>query len=370
MKPFLILATVSCAFTVYCSAQSAAPVYTDSEIKTMITQHGICSHDTSSFAWLCRNPEALEHGSPQRNSPQTAPLMMTNPGFESGDFTGWTGMIGDNNSNSFGPLYNIQTGIFSTTLDASVSNSNARHTIMTSAAGNDAIGGFAIVSGAGNNYVARLGGTTPNYQGEIIEQAWMVDPGQAYVKINYAAVLWSGGHPQAQSSYFKYELLDSVGGIIATRFDYSDSLLGYTQYPVDPDISYLPWTSDSVSLIPYIGSTVSLRFTVAGCTQSGHYGYCYVDVFYPYVTGITEISKVPFTIYPNPASDVFEVNLGGNHSDNDKIEILNCLGQRVEANLFLTATGWKVNMQQQPSGIYFITIFSGNERSVQRLVKQ
>jgi hypothetical protein len=369
MKHFL-LSAACLSFSFAALAQSAAPVYTESDINNLIIQQGICVHDTASFASLYRHPEMRSaHVNPQRNAPQTAPLTITNPGFETGDFTGWTGMIGDNNSSSLGPLSNIQTGIFSTTMNAALSDANARHTIMTNAFGPDPIGGFPCVPPNLGNYTVRMGGTTPNYQGEILEQTWTVDPGQPFIEINFAAVLNAGGHPTAQSSYFKYEVLDSNGQVIATRFDLSSSLGGYLQYSVDTNVYYLPWTTDTVFLSAHIGSPVTLRFTVAGCTQSGHYGYCYVDAFYPYVTNVPETQTLSFSIFPNPANDFFEVS-GNVNSDNGILQLIDCLGQRIDINVMQTATGWKVDMSDKAPGVYFVEVISGNEKSVQRLIKR
>jgi hypothetical protein len=351
-------------------AQSAAPVYTESDISTMIIQQGICAHDTASFASLYRHPETHSaHGNPQRNAPQTAPLLMTNPGFETGDFTGWTGIIGDNSTSSFGPLQNMIPGIFTTITNEALSNSNARHTIMTNLFGVDPYGGFPVVAANGGNYSVRLGGTTANYQGESIHQIWNVDPGQPFIEINYAVVINSGGHPAAQSSYFKYDVLDSNGQIIATRYDGSSSPTGYLQYAPDTAIYYLPWTTDTVQLGAYAGTNVTLRFTVAGCTQSGHFGYCYVDAFYPYATSIPETPTASFSIFPNPANDIFEVS-GNVNSDNGTLQLRDCLGQLVDAAITPTATGWKVDMSNKAPGIYFVEVYSGNEKSVQRLIKQ
>lgn len=370
MKYFLLSAVCFSFSLVEAIAQSAAPVYTESDINTMIIQQGICVHDTASFASLYRHPETLSaHGNPQRNAPQTAPFLMTNPGFETGDFTAWSGAIGNNNTNSLGPLQNLQTGIFSTVPDAPYTSTTARHTIITTAFGLDSIGLFPTVPPGLGNYTARLGGVTPNYQGEYIEQTFMVDSGQPYIEIHFAAVLFSGGHPTAQSSYFKYEVLDNNGQPIASRHDLANSLPGYQQYSLDPDIYYLPWDTDTVSLAAHVGTNVTLRFTVAGCTQSGHFGYCYVDAFYPYVTSIPETAATSFSIFPNPANAIFEIS-GNMNSDNATLQLRNCLGQIIAATITPTATGWKVDMSDKPSGIYFVEVYSGNDKSVQRLVKQ
>lgn len=219
----------------------------------------------------------------KQNNPVAPVAACTNVDFESGDFTGWGGAIGDNNSSSFGPLQNIQTGIFSTVMNEALSNSNARHTIMSNAFGADPYGGFPVVPTNGGNYSVRLGGTTPNYQGEYIEQTFTVSPTSTSFAYQYACVLWSGGHPPAQQPYFRIEVLDQNGNPInpCTQLYVtagSNALQqGFYQYPPDTTIFYKPWTAVNFDLSAFVNQNVTVRFTVAGCTQSGHWGYAYVD---------------------------------------------------------------------------------------------
>ncbi len=219
----------------------------------------------------------------KQNNPVFPVAACTNVDFETGDFTGWGGAIGDNNSSSFGPLSNIQTGIFSTVPNEALANSNARHTIMSNSFGPDPYGGFPVVPANGGNYAVRLGGTTPNYQGEYIEQTFTVSPSSTSFAYQYACVLWSGGHPPAQQPYFRIEVLDQNGNPISPCTQLyvtagSDALQqGFFQYGPDPDIYYKPWTAVNFDLSAFVNQNVTVRFTVAGCTQSGHWGYAYID---------------------------------------------------------------------------------------------
>ncbi len=208
----------------------------------------------------------------------------TNVDFETGDFTGWSGAIGQNNVNSFGPLSNITPGIFSTTINAAVNDANARHTIVTSAFGNDPMGNFPVVPPiGGGTYAVRLGGRTPNYQGEILEQTFTVNAASTSFAYQYACVLNSGGHPATQQPYFKIEVLDQNGQPISSCTQLyvaagtSSVNPGFYVSPSDPSTYYKPWTAVNFDLTGYVNQDVTIRFTVAGCTQSGHYGYAYID---------------------------------------------------------------------------------------------
>jgi hypothetical protein len=219
----------------------------------------------------------------KQNNPVFPVTACTNVDFETGDFTGWGGAIGDNNLSSFGPLQNIQNGIFSTVPNEVLSNSNARHTIMTNAFGNDPYGGFPVVPSGGGTYSVRLGGTTPNYQGEYIEQTFTVSPASTSFAYQYACVLNSGGHQAAWQPYFRIEVLDQNGQPISPCTQLyvtagANALQqGFFQYPPDTSIFYKPWTLVNFDLSGFVNQPVTVRFTVAGCTQSGHWGYAYVD---------------------------------------------------------------------------------------------
>ncbi|MDQ3110994.1 MAG: gliding motility-associated C-terminal domain-containing protein [Bacteroidota bacterium] len=219
----------------------------------------------------------------KQNNPVFPVVACTNVDFETGDFTGWGGAIGDNDLNSFGPLQNIQTGIFATIQNEALANSNARHTIMSNAFGPDPYGGFPVVPTNGGSYSVRLGGITPNYQGEYIEQTFTVSPTSTSFAYQYACVLWSGGHPPADQPYFRIEVLDQNGNPISPCTQLyvtagADALnQGFFQYASQPDIYYKPWTAVNFDLSAFVNTDVTVRFTVAGCTQSGHWGYAYID---------------------------------------------------------------------------------------------
>jgi gliding motility-associated-like protein len=208
---------------------------------------------------------------------QVAMTPCTNMDFETGTFAGWSGFIGDNTLNSNGPLQNITNGFFSTTMDALVSDMNARHTIISAASGNDPCGGFPCVA-PGGNYSVRLGNTYANYQGEAIEQTFTVAPGNTSFTYQYAVVLNDGGHSAGEQPYFRIEMFDQNGNLIPCAQYYveaSGSVPGFL--PCGVGTYYKPWTTVNADLTAYMASTVTIRFTAAGCIYAGHYAYAYVD---------------------------------------------------------------------------------------------
>lgn len=240
-------------------------------------------------------PEAVAARSQNTANPPTVQAACSNVNFETGNFSNWTGYIGDNNYSNAGPLYNITSGFFTIGNDAPINNSNARHTIITSAYGNDPYGGFPGVPSGSGNYTVRMGGETPNYQGEIMEQTFTVSPSNLYFTCRYAVVLNDPqvGHVYTAKPYFKIEILDSNNQVLSPCHQYFDvadgaTLNGFSLSPLTPPTGgvayYKPWTDLAFDLSSYMNRNVTVRVTVAGCTQSGHFGYCYFDCECSYVS--------------------------------------------------------------------------------------
>lgn len=234
----------------------------------------------------------------------TKAQLCTNFDFETGTFAGWTGAKGRNTINSYGPLNSIVPGIFSNGIDASIHDSLARHTIVTSASGNDSCGGFPCVY-PGGNYSMRLGNTSSIYQGQYLEQAFLVT--DSVILVNYALVLSTSGHSAGEEPYFKIEAFDNSANLIPSGTIFIseyDTLL-----PLQPCSTFttsLPWTTDTINLAAYTGTTVTLRFTTAGCIYAGHFAYAYIDAScLGSITGIPESNSSGIILQPNPTnSDV------------------------------------------------------------------
>jgi len=214
------------------------------------------------------------------NTPNPVPMTpCTNMGFETGDFTGWTGYIGDNNISSLGPLQNIQPGIFTGQLNPAESDQTARHSIMSTAGGNDACGAFSVCPAGYGTYTARLGNTYANYQGEAIEQTFVVDPANTQFTYRYAVVLYEGGHLANEQAYFQISVLDSLGNPVNACAQYYVAAgvnnVGFTL--CTGTTYYRPWTTVSFDLSAFVNQSITVRFTAAGCIYGGHYAMAYID---------------------------------------------------------------------------------------------
>lgn len=214
------------------------------------------------------------------NPPTVVPMApCTNMGFETGDFTAWTGFIGDNTVSSLGPLQNIQPGIFLGQVNPAESDQTARHSIMNAAGGNDACGGFSVCPAGFGTYTVRLGNTYAQYQGEGIEQTFVVSSTNTQFTYRYAVVLYDGSHPNGEQPYFKIEVLDSLGIPVNACAQYfveaGTNNVGFTS--CGNQTFYRPWTTVSFDLSAFINQSITVRFVAAGCIWGGHYAMAYVD---------------------------------------------------------------------------------------------
>jgi gliding motility-associated-like protein len=235
----------------------------------------------------------------------------TNVGFEAGSFAGWTGNIGSN-QNSLAAMTIKTAGFISLAMNSPEASCSGQ-TLMSTAGAVDTYGGFPVVSPTGGTFSCRLGGEFFNLDGgpygypcahgvggssgaESIQQTFTVSTANAMFTYQYAVVLDAANHAPADVPYFRAEVLDQNNKVIPCLQYYvaSDSVgppVGFSISPTktqsgsgDPSqfgtplpVFYCPWVSTSLNLTAFIGQNVTVRFTAAGCTQGGHWGYAYVD---------------------------------------------------------------------------------------------
>lgn len=262
-------------------ADSLAGFNADS-VRAVAAQAGIADWETQIYVHNCEERFLNnKFGTARIGQPSTGVQMTpcTNMGFETGDFSGWTGFIGDNNVSSLGPLQNIQVGIFTGALNPTEADMNARHSIMNAAGGNDACGGFSVCPPGFGTYVCRLGNTYAQYQGEGIEQTFVVDPNNTQFSYRYAVVLYDGSHPNGEQPYFKIEVVDSVGQPVNACAQYfveaGINNVGFTS--CGNQTFYRPWTTVSFDLSAFVNQSITVRFVAAGCIWGGHYAMAYID---------------------------------------------------------------------------------------------
>ncbi|HWY98174.1 MAG TPA: SprB repeat-containing protein, partial [Bacteroidia bacterium] len=232
----------------------------------------------------------------------TAASPCNNVDFEDGNYTNWNGDVGENDNSAAALTVNI-AGIVTTGTDAATTACSYQTLVTT---GTDPYGGFPMLDPGGGSYAVRLGSAdiNENYNwaacsngtndpggtsvGEQIYQSYAVTTANAMFTYNYAVVLNDGGHTAGNMPYFRVEVLDNLGNPLPCLQYYIECshgvppagfLTSALKGNADPAsaVYYLPWTSNTLNLKPYIGTTVTIRFTAAGCTVGGHFGYAYVD---------------------------------------------------------------------------------------------
>ena len=125
-------------------------------------------------------------------------------------------------------------------------------------------------------------------------------------------------------------------------------------------------------------------FTVPATLKPGKYTYTYVNenisgrsfkqVTFNVVlcTGIdaSEAPKSTMEIYPNPAHNMFTVSYEGLNYQQAVLIITDVMGREVYTRNFSNANDFKqdINLDGKPSGIYFISLTTGSQRLVSKLI--
>ncbi len=194
----------------------------------------------------------------------------TNMDFETGDFTGWELFEGTVNSNPYEMVGVNQ-----------IATPGAHHTIVTP--GVDPLVGIPTTNPNGGGFSVMLGDATgTGALAASMRQTFLVDPNNAVFTYSYALVLEDpSGHTVGEKPFFKVNMYDQNGDPIACG-DY-EVIAGDINSGGDPDFIaynagyYLPWRTTFAPLDNYIGQNVTIEFIVGDCSQTGHYGYGYID---------------------------------------------------------------------------------------------
>ncbi|HEU4718158.1 MAG TPA: T9SS type A sorting domain-containing protein, partial [Bacteroidia bacterium] len=110
---------------------------------------------------------------------------------------------------------------------------------------------------------------------------------------------------------------------------------------------------------------ITYMFTdVNGCSGSAS-DSIYNDI----CNGIPDAGVTHADIYPNPNSGQFTIRLSSVPVDPVKVEVMNSLGQRIDA-FEMTSTTRQVDLGIYSDGIYFVRITDGSTISTWRVVKQ
>lgn len=204
----------------------------------------------------------------------------TNGNAESNNFSNWVTYTSTaqnpQNLNAFTP--NFDSGRFG--VHDAVTNS------FTVWNGVDIYGNFPIPSEG--TYCFRVGNNSVNAEADAMRYTFTVTPQNKIFKLRYALVLEDGGHSGGENpgawfyfvkgSSFKPSMND-IGLFSSTMRSFVADLNNpfYKTSTVDPYVVYRPWECIEFDLSAYVGQTLSFVAIVRDCTQSGHFGYMYID---------------------------------------------------------------------------------------------
>ncbi|HTA28393.1 MAG TPA: PKD domain-containing protein, partial [Bacteroidia bacterium] len=212
-----------------------------------------------------------------------------NIGFENGNFNGWYGYYGVNNSSIIGfNITNITGGalgaVTAAASDPLTGNSPPDYQLLITSGGYDAVApSISRVSPWGGTHSVMLGDSSELLQGvSILSKTFLVTASNSDLTYEYAVILENPGHPYYEQPFFAVTILDENGDTIPTCGEYRVTsgfgILGFdsTIYAGNK-VYYKNWTMVSVPLKHYIGQCVTITFESADCSLGGHFGYAYID---------------------------------------------------------------------------------------------
>ena len=190
-----------------------------------------------------------------------------NMDFEEGTLNGWEMYTGNVNTNPAEMVGGVLLGA-----------PDAHHTIV--APGADPVVGIPMTNPNGGTSSLRLGdGTGTGGKAASVRQTFLVSNANAVFTYSYAVVLEDpSGHALGEKPFFKVNLYDQGGAIIPCgEYQVVASSGLDASWSTYPGGWYKDWSTVFAPLDAYIGQNVTIEFISGDCSQSGHYGYAYVD---------------------------------------------------------------------------------------------
>ena len=111
----------------------------------------------------------------------------------------------------------------------------------------------------------------------------------------------------------------------------------------------------------FLGKYYWVMTSLHGCTQKTYYKVP-TGIHNVATGGIKEVS-----VYPNPNSGVFEVNVVSDFTEHGTMEVTNMVGQKVMEQPFMTNTKKELEVDQ-PAGIYFVTVNTPHGKYVGKVI--
>ena len=217
----------------------------------------------------------------------------TNMDFSTGDFTGWYGYYGSDNSNASYSIIGVNGGYLGAVQKGAYDPTSRTYQIHLTTSPN--VDWFLNTyphvllsqsSPFGSGHSAMIGDSVAvGAQSAILSQDFYVTNATSSITYSYAVLFENpGGHNQYQQPFFNITIFDQNGDTIQGCGEYRvyshPGIPGFKGVwnPLGGDsVYYRGWTQVNVPLTSYQGQCVTIQFEVSDCSLSGHFGYAYVD---------------------------------------------------------------------------------------------
>ncbi len=188
-------------------------------------------------------------------------IFIQNPGFETGDWTGWT----------------HETHLWGSQVPGSYKPE--KNAIMTKGTTDDIDSTLPVVYAG--QYSARVNNEDPNYHASSVSQTIGVPSTITHPELRFywAAVLEDPQHDAANQPFVDISVTDDTDH---TVLYYSHFYSNDPAYPGWIDLyggswKEIPWQTVVVDLSSVVGHTVTIKITASDCGYGGHGGYVYFD---------------------------------------------------------------------------------------------
>lgn len=190
----------------------------------------------------------------------------TNVDFELGNISGWTITEGPNNG--------------SNTMAGCCPNVSSMFAIV--GPGTDPNTGIPTVPPGAGNFTCRFGDMTIGGMSYRLKQTFTVTPASTNFVFRYAVILEDGAHICNEQPFFNVTMVDCNNNPIPCSSFFvvaGNGCTGFSNFQNNGLYLYKNWQTRAFDLTPFVGSCVTIEFTVGGCVswQGAHAGYAYVD---------------------------------------------------------------------------------------------
>ena len=205
----------------------------------------------------------------------------------------------------------------------------------------------------------------------VVADQLQIESDFSSVTFDYAFTTWG-----SSNDGMAVQVSTDCGDSFTTEWEASGSALATAPELNSNTGGFLPgsdqWETVNVDLSEYEGEAVLIRFFFT----SGWGDMMYIDNINAFgVSAIDDLeTDESLTVYPNPVTDLLNINVTSNSQDDINLRVINLLGQtmkveRVAENHSGTST-YNLNTSDLEAGIYNLYFQMGDKEVVRRIVVQ